>query len=69
MGARYEVRWSTNNACPFSESKWTNSLLAALVAYAKAVINGNTHVELTMHEWRDCPESCPDFEYCPKAVE
>lgn len=68
MGEKYEVRWSINNACPFSESKWTNSLFTAVVAFVKAVVCGNTHAELIMHEWKDCPSSCQDFEFCPKKV-
>lgn len=70
MGTKYEVRWSINNACPFSHSKWTNSLAVALIAYAKAVIYGNTNAVLVMHEWTNCPNNCQEFEYCPaKAVE
>ena len=62
MGARYEVRWSINRKCTFSESLFTNDLEEALAAYKKAVMNGNTYVELSMHEWRECPDDCKDRE-------
>ena len=68
MGAKYEVRLSINNACPFSHSKWTNSLAVALIVYVKAVICGNTNAVLVMHKWSNCPNNCQDFEYCTAKV-
>lgn len=65
MGAKYEIRWAINNACPMFHSKWTNSLAVALITYAKAVLCGNTNAVLVMHEWRNCPNNCKDFKYCP----
>lgn len=65
MGAKYEVRWAINNACPFPKSKWTNNLVVAIFSYIKVVLSGNTNAVLVMHEWKNCPENCNDFEYCP----
>ena len=69
MGAKYEVRWAINNACPIPFSKWTNSLIVAIAAFIVAVIKGNTSVKLVVHEWIDCPSTCEDFEYCPQKVD
>lgn len=68
MGARYQVIWSINNACPFTRSKWTNSLTVALMTYAKAVFCGNTGAVLVMHDWKNCPSDCQDFADCTSKV-
>lgn len=62
MGAKYEVRWSINRKCQFSNSLFTNDLEEALAAYKEAVMNGNTYVELSMHDCRECPDDCKDRE-------
>ena len=67
MGGKYEVRWKFNGKCPFWESEFTNSLINALWLYVKAALCGKTRVDLTMHDYRECPVDCKEREsYCPE---
>lgn len=60
MGDKYEVRWTFNGRCPFWNCQFTESLLKALWLYVKAVLQGNTRIELIMHAWKDCPADCEE---------
>ena len=62
MGGKYEVRWKRNRTCPFYDGcEFTNDPTVAYAMYSKAVSDGYTCVDLIMHDWKDCPQNCPDL--------